>query len=199
MEGHGKVAAHSVTDSACGRNGGEEEGGSHFQKLLSLPEPSAASNMQIISLSNISLLTASLEPHESPIFGAGRDAPYMDGMVQETHIPWDWLRGKGPQPSSLALPSCENQSGRDLQPTRKSRNWEVAELLECSRKKSGLALWLPWCTEVKSLKSDIWIQIPTRLWDLGRLVLLSSPICPPWKWMVITAPVPKDSRLNEMI
>lgn len=88
MEGHGKVAARSVTDSACGRDGGEEEGGSHFQKLLQLPEPSATSNMQIISLSKISLPTASLEPGESPIFRAGRDAPYMDGMVQGTHIPW---------------------------------------------------------------------------------------------------------------
>lgn len=44
MECPGKVAAHPVTDSACGRDGGAEEGGSHFQKLLQLPEPSAASN-----------------------------------------------------------------------------------------------------------------------------------------------------------
>lgn len=127
--------------------------------------------------------------------------------------------GKGPQPSSIVLPSCENQTGRDLQLSKESRNWEVAELpsfkdkrhwnvperksclatLFCSRKKSCLALWLPRSREVRSLKSDMWVQIPPRLWDLGKLLHLPSLTCPPWKWMMITVPVPKDTWLKEVI
>lgn len=92
MEGHGKVVAPSVTDSACAEEGAEEEGGSHFQNLLQLPEPSAASNMQIISLREIDLPSANLESWVNhPSSGQGSTLPVWTGRLGPTRTPTQLL------------------------------------------------------------------------------------------------------------
>lgn len=83
--------------------------------------------MQTVSLSKVDLL-GNLGPrvnHWSP--GQEQMLPaWRDGA--RDHSLQDLLMGKEAQPSSMALPSSEDQAGRDLQPSGKSRNWEVIEL-----------------------------------------------------------------------
>ena len=108
MEGHGNAEAHSGAHSACGRDGGEESG-SRFQKLPPLPEPSAVSNMQVISLGKIDLPVANLGPrvnHSSP--GQDRDRCSLHGWTARgTHILQDQLMEKESQLSSPARSSQE--------------------------------------------------------------------------------------------
>lgn len=162
MEGPGKVAAHSVTDPACGRDGGEEEGGSHFQKLLQLPEPSAASKLQIISSNKIDLPEASLEPGASPTHLQDRDRcplygwngsrdPHSLGLTHGERTPAHLLS------SVLLWESVRKRPAAQQEEQKLGSSWLTfflrREKLECSRKKSCLALWRSQCTEVKSLKS----------------------------------------------
>ena len=131
MEGHGNAEAHSGAHSACGRDGGEESG-SRFQKLPPLPEASTASR------------TFCRLQHAGYFTGQNRFASSQPGSQGESLISRTgqgqmlpaWMDSSGDPHSSgstdgegiPAQLSSKKQPGRDLQPSGKSRNWEVTKL-----------------------------------------------------------------------